>query len=450
MNKTLLIIQREYLSRVKKKSFVVMSILGPVLFASMFVLPALFASLSDSGKSHIAVIDESGKYTNALVNSENITFSFLPAQERDALKSNYETKGFSAFLIVSDDLEKNKDAAKIYSNAQITIDTKSYISNCFVRFIEKERLNSYAHIDSLQQIIQHINNVQVHVSTIKLDDSGQEKEGSAEITMIAALVFAMLIYFFVLLYGTQVMRGVMEEKTNRIVEVIVSSVKPFQLMMGKVIGIAGVALTQFLIWVILTITLVAALSQVFDLNDVSGMAGTTGVVASEIQSIPAAQPENNEFAVQFNQITNNILSLNLVGSLLAFVFYFLGGYLLYASIFAAIGSALDSNSDGQQFVTPVMMPLILSIYIAMAAFRDPGGSIAFWFSLFPLTSPVVMMARIPFQVPLWEILLSMIILTASFIASIWFSARIYRTGILMYGKETTYKEMWKWFKQAGK
>ncbi|MGV8827761.1 MAG: ABC transporter permease [Breznakibacter sp.] len=448
MNKTILIIKREYLSRVQKKSFVVMCILGPLLFAAMFVLPVWFSSLADSAKSNIAVIDETGKYAVALTNTENITFSFLDEDKKESIKHDYKTAGYDAYMVIESDLEKDSNGVKIYSESQVTIDTKESVARALERHIEQQRLDAYSSIDSLREIIHYISNVNVDVSTIKLTEDGAEKESSAEVTMIAALVFAMLIYFFVLIYGTQVMRGVMEEKTNRIVEVIISSVRPFQLMMGKVLGIALVALTQFLIWVVFTLVIITAVSSFLGADGLSAAAGQS--MGSDQMAQMAAGADKAEFAHQFENLLAQTRSIDLIGSLFAFAFFFIGGYLLYASFFAAIGSAIDNDTDGQQFVTPVMMPLILSIYIAMAAFRDPGGSIAFWFSMFPLTSPIVMMARIPFQIPLWEVLLSMAILTASFIFSIWFSARIYRVGILMYGKKVTYKELWKWFRQAGK
>ncbi len=447
MNKTILIIKREYLSRVQKKSFAVMCIVGPLLFAAMFVLPVWFASMGDSAKSNIAVIDESGKYDKALTNTENITYSFLPAGQKENIKQTYKDEGFDAYIIIGSDLEKDPEAIKMYSEAQITVDTKSSVSRALEKFIEQERLNSFSSIDSLSQIIHYISDVNVDVSTIKLSEDGVEKESSAEVTMIAALVFAMLIYFFVLIYGTQVMQGVMEEKTNRIVEVIISSVKPFQLMMGKVVGIALVALTQFLIWSLLTLIIVTAVSSVLGADAVN--ASAQQAIGGDQLAQVAHGADNAEFARNFENLLAQTQSINLIGTLFAFVFFFFGGYLLYASFFAAIGSAIDNPTDGQQFTMPVMMPLILSIYIAMVAFRDPGGSVAFWFSMIPLTSPIVMMARIPFQIPLWEVLLSMAILTCSFIFSIWFSGRIYRVGILMYGKKLSYKELWKWFRQAG-
>jgi len=325
---------------------------------------------------------------------------------------------------------------------------KEHISRSLEKHLEQEKLSSYQ-IDGLDGIIKEINAVRVKVKTIKLGEDGSEKESSTELVMIAAIVFAMMIYMFVLVYGMQVMRGVMEEKVNRIVEVIISSVKPFQLMMGKIVGIALVALTQFLLWVILTVSIVAVLQVVFT-PDVSSMANTNGIEMVGSADGQVNQEQMSEFAEGFNNILDKVLSLDLIGSLVLFVFYFLGGYLLYASLFAALGAALDNEADSQQFVMPVMMPLILSIYVAMAAFRNPTGDLAFWFSMIPFTSPVVMMARIPFQPPMWQIALSMTILIGTFIFTTWFAGRIYRTGILMYGKKVSYKELWKWFRYSGK
>jgi len=449
MSKISLIIQREYLTRVRKKSFVVMSIIGPVLFGAMMVLPAWFSSMEDTTEKRIAIVDQTGEYAQSITDTEFIKFDWLQNSNQQEVASDYKDEGYYAYLFIEKDLLEHPDAVTIYSDAQITIDVKEHISRKLEEILEEKKLSSY-NISGLDAIIQEVNNVRVHVKTIKLGEDGSEKESSQFITIMAALVFAMLVYFFVLLYGTQVMRGVIEEKTSRIVEVIVSSVKPFQLMMGKIIGIAMVALTQFAIWVVLTVMLYFGISAfVFD----GGKVPTR--MDNQIENVEAlnseeAQAELTEFQKSFTDVTSKIKAINLVGILFAFVFYFIGGYLLYASLFAALGAALDSEADSQQFVMPVMMPLILSIYVAMAAFRNPAGDLAFWFSMIPFTSPIVMMARMPFEPPIWEMLLSMAILTGTFIFTTWFAGRIYRTGILMYGKKVSYGELWKWFKYSGK
>jgi len=448
MSKISLIIQREYLTRVKKKSFIIMTIIGPVLFAAMMVLPGWFASMEDTGEKSIAVVDLTGKYTNQIKDTEYLNFSWLREAAVDDVGRTYKEDGYNAYIVIEKDLLINPDAIKIYSDKQVTIDVKEHISRNLEKHLEKQKLNSYQ-IDGLDAIIKNIHDVRVNIKTIKVSKDGEETESSDIVVMIAAIFFAMLIYMFVLVYGMQVMRGVMEEKVSRIVEVIISSVKPFQLMMGKIIGIALVALTQFMLWVVLTLMIATAINAVFSgQTDVMN----TGNQMEMLQSADAQQVsgEMSEIGKSVSNIFDKILTLDLVANLLSFVFYFLGGYLLYASLFAALGAALDNEADSQQFVMPVMMPLILSIYVAMAAFRSPDGDLAFWFSMIPLTSPVVMMARIPFDPPVWQLALSMFILVATFIFSTWFAGRIYRTGILMYGKKVSYKELWKWFRYAGK
>jgi len=249
---------------------------------------------------------------------------------------------------------------------------------------------------------------------------------------------------FVFIYGAQVMRGVMEEKTSRIIEVIVSSVKPFQLMMGKIIGIALVALTQFLLWIVLTALILFGVKAVF----------VPDIPINKMEQLEMAGAENMQVQAagdfDFGKIMEMINSMEPVKLLLMFVFYFIGGYLIYAALFAAVGAAIDNETDSQQFMLPITIPIIFALYVAMAVFRNPNSDMAFWFSMIPLTSPVVMMARAPFDVPGWQIALSMFLLVAGFVFTTWFAARIYRVGILMYGKKVSYKELWKWFLYAGK
>ena len=450
MSKVSLIIQREYLTRVKKKSFVIMTLIGPVLFAAMMVVPAWLASMENTSSKKIAVIDQTQHYTHVIKNTEYISFDWLSGADTETISSSYRGDGYDAYIIIEDDLLKSPDAVKIYSEVQITMDVKGHVSRSLERYLENEKLDSYK-IDGLDAIIKEIHDVRVQVKTIKLGEDGSEKESSTELLMGVSFIFAILIYFFVIMYGVQVMRGVMEEKVSRIVEIIVSSVKPFQLMMGKIIGIALVAVTQFLLWIILTLGIVTAISTVFIDAAGDGMPSEANVeIAQSISAENMNMTQLSGFEKQFDDMVSKALSIDLIAGLFAFLFYFIGGYLLYASLFAAVGAAIDNEADSQQFMMPVMLPLIISIYIAMAVFRDPSGDIAFWFSMVPFTSPIIMMARIPFNPPLWEVILSMTILAATFVFTTWFAARIYRTGILMYGKKVTYKELWKWFRFAGK
>ncbi len=445
MNKIYLIIQREYLTRVKKKSFIIMTFLSPIIFAAMMIVPGWLATQEDTKEKTIIVDDSTGKYVNALKSTQYIKYESL--KNSDPENKHKLTKEFDALLVIDTDLLVDKPIVQLYSDGQITMDVVDNIKSNINTHLRQLKLESY-NIEGLDSKIKEINKLKVNIDTIRLDEDGSEKQSSAEFAIAIGMVSALLIYMVMIMYGTQVMRGVIEEKTNRIVEVVISSVKPFQLMMGKIIGIGMVALTQFFLWIILTLGVVAFVQTVvFD--------GTSNTEITQTIGGDKISNANQNSKVQsaeasFNKVLGILKDANLPYILAMFAFYFIGGYLTYSALFAAIGSAIDNETETQQFVMPVLLPLILSIYVAFAIFRNPHGDISFWFSMIPLTSPVVMMSRIPYDVPLWEIILSMTILTASFIFFTWFAARVYRTGILMYGKKVNYKEIWKWFIHAGK
>ncbi len=444
MNKIFLIIQREYLTRVKKKSFIIMTLLSPVIFAAMMVVPGWLATQEDTHEKVIAIDDQTGEYIQALKSTDYIKYE--PLAEVDDDKQEV-TKIYDALLVIEQNLIQNKPAVQLYSHGQITMDVIDNIKGNLNNHLRQLKLESY-NIEGLDQKIDELNQLKVNVESIRFGEDGTEKKSSAEIAIVIGMVSAFLIYIIMIMYGTQVMRGVIEEKTNRIVEVIISSVKPFQLMMGKIIGIGMVALTQFFLWIILTIGVVSVVKTTL----YSSPKPTEIVQTIDNQQAEQIQPDtkNSQAEDSFNKILGMVKDANLPVTLSFFLFYFIGGYLVYSSLFAAIGSAIDNETETQQFIMPVMLPLILSIYVAMAVFRNPHGDISFWFSMIPLTSPVVMMSRIPYDVPAWELALSMTILAASFIFFTWFAARVYRTGILMYGKKVNYKEIWKWFIHAGK
>ncbi|WP_066633718.1 ABC transporter permease [Labilibacter marinus] len=444
MNKISLIIQREYLTRVKKKSFIIMTFLSPVIFAAMMVVPAWLGSQEDTKHKVIAVDDITGQYASALKSTKYIKYQALDNQQSQKDKQAL-AKQFDALLVIENDLLENKPQVQIFSDGQITMDVTDNIKYHLNKHLRELKLKSYD-IEGLDEKIKEINNLKINLKTIRLDEDGSEKQSSAEMAIFIGMASALLIYMIMIIYGTQVMRGVIEEKTNRIVEVMISSVKPFQLMMGKIIGIGLVALTQFFLWIVLTGGVMFAVQTIF--TDAETKAEITQ--SMEKGQVANAAEQSNEVAATIEKVTSIIADANLPLILGMFVFYFIGGYLIYSALFAAIGSAIDNETETQQFVMPVLLPLILSIYVAMAVFRNPHGDIAFWFSMIPLTSPVVMMSRIPYDVAPWELILSMTILTASFVFFTWFAARVYRTGILMYGKKVSYKEIWKWFIQAGK
>ncbi|MGQ1787033.1 ABC transporter permease [Saccharicrinis sp. GN24d3] len=445
MNKILIIIQREYFTRVKKKSFIIMTLLSPVIFAAMMIVPAWLTSQEDTKEKVIAIDDTTGNYATALKSTQYIKYQTLTDKQGSQDKQKL-AKQFDALLVIREDLLEKKTNVHLYSDGQITMDVIENIKSNLNGHLRQLKLESY-NIEGLDSKIKEINQLRVSINTIRLDEDGSEKQSSAEFAIFIGMASAFLIYMIMILYATQVMRGVIEEKTSRIVEVMISSVKPFQLMMGKIIGIGMVALTQFFLWIILTVGVVTTVQSTFlttvnkvEVSETNNDHKATSATSSKAQNVEAS----------INKIIKIIKDANLPLILGMFIFYFIGGYLIYSALFAAIGSAIDNETETQQFVMPVLLPLILSIYVAMAVFRNPHGDIAFWFSMIPLTSPVVMMSRIPYDVDTWELILSMTILTASFILFTWFAARVYRTGILMYGKKVSYKEIWKWFVQAGK
>lgn len=444
MNKIFLIIQREYLSRVKKKSFIVMTILGPVLMAAIIMAPII---LAETGTEHKAVdvVDETGLFINKFENSEEMSFNYLPMKIKDA-KETLTQRGADALVYIPQPEVSVPTQVIIYSPKHASLTLRSHIRSVMQKEVELLKLKaSGLDPDVLQSIKTEIN-----VKTIKVNESGGEEQSMTEIRTAVGFFGAILIYFFVFMFGVQVMRGVIEEKTNRIVEVIISSVKPFQLMMGKIIGVALVGLTQVLLWVVLTFSLISvakiAMPETFvaqqeltmqQNNVLKPVNGTTETVITA--------NDNTQDKV-FNEALEALRSINYGVIIGAFIFFFLGGYLLYSALFAAVGAAVDNETDTQQFMMPITLPLIFAFVAAQIVIKDPESSLSFWLSIIPFTSPIIMMVRIPFGVSYPELALSAGLLIAGFIGTTWLAAKIYRTGILMYGKKISYKELWKWIR----
>jgi ABC-2 type transport system permease protein len=436
MSKISLIIKREYTTRVMKPSFILLTFLTPFLFAALFMVPLLLAQIKDSTVKNIIVIDETGLYKDVLVNNESYSFEFVK-EEPTVVRDSRDKESYAALLLISEDLNVNSKAATLYSDEQVGVEMKSYVSNLLKKHVEEQRLEAL-NIPDFKEIVEKMK-VDIDVKTVKWGEDGEEKMGSAELAVIIGMISAFLIYLFIVVYGAQVMSGVVQEKTSRIVEVIISSVKPFQLMMGKIVGIAMVGLTQFALWVLLSVILISSLAAAF---------GTT----LDIESYQQAQSMGMATApLPFDDkdgtVSELLLAINnfdFVKTGILFILYFLGGYLLYASLFAAVGSAVDNETDTQQFSLPLTLPIIFAFYAAIYSAENPDGPLAFWCSMIPFTSPIVMMVRLPFGVDAWEIALSLGILILSFIGSTWIAGKIYRTGILMYGKKITWKEMMKW------
>lgn len=436
MSKIGLIIKREYTTRVMKPSFIILTFLTPVLIAGMIMVPLLLAQIKDNTEKKIVVIDQTGLYKTVFADNENFKFEFVD-QSIETFRRTKERDSYDAVLFIPQDLSLNSKAATLFSEEQVGVEMKSYVSDLLKKHIEEKKL-AELNIPDFKELVEKTK-VSIDVKTVRWGKDGEEKMGSAELAVIIGMISAFVIYIFIVVYGAQVMSGVVQEKTSRIVEVIISSVKPFQLMMGKIIGIAMVGLTQFALWVILSVVLVSALTSVF---------GTTLDVETYQQAqTMGVSAVNLPFDNQDGMVSDLLIALqnfDFVQTGILFVLFFLGGYLLYASLFAAVGSAVDNETDTQQFSLPLTLPIIFAIYAAIYSAENPDGPLAFWCSMIPFTSPIVMMVRLPFGVPVWQLALSIGILILSFIGSTWIAGKIYRTGILMYGKKITWKEMMKW------
>jgi ABC-2 type transport system permease protein len=448
-NKTSLVLKREYLSRVKKKSFILMTVLSPILFAGFFAFVGWMATKKDTSEKKIAVIDDTYLFQETLKNTETLTFDFAKDKTVQDFRENFDDSGYYAVLYIDKAIKDGnaKEGVKLFSNKKISLSVQSYIE----KSIESKKLNELLNNVGIDKDVIDKAKEDSNISIITRQwDGDEEKKSSSEIATALAFGCGILIFMFVLMYGIMVMRGIIEEKSNRIVEVIVSSVKPFQLMMGKIIGIALVGLTQFAIWVILT-GLLVMVGMKFIMPEVNTQANTevTQTIIDQAGGMTQGMPEVAIVTEQnqFMDIIESIGNFEWGFIIFAFLFYFIGGYLLYAAIFAIIGAAVDNETDTQQFMFPVMIPLYIGFYAMFNIIKNPDTAMADWLSIIPFTSPVVMLARIPFGMPpLWQILLSMGLLILTFVGATWFAGKIYRTGILMYGKKPSYKEIWKWFR----
>lgn len=450
MNKTFIIIKREFLSRVKKKSFIIMTIITPILMGALMVVPSLLATMGDTSVKKVAVADNSGIFLNKLQNSSNITYQYIKPNDVLSYKASMKSKGVDAILVIEPSIINNPKGARIFSNDDVSLETSSKIERAMEDIIKGEKMKTF-NLENIDLILEKIKS-KVDLETIKLDESGREKQSNTAVIMGIAYIFGFLMYMFIFIFGSQVMRGVIEEKSNRVVEVIISSVKPIQLMMGKIVGIAAVGLVQFLIWIILSVGIFMGVQGFINdsfakkMNDQTqiGSVMTKGAPAQlNADELAKIKEEQGNATQIFSSISERIVPI-----LVYFIVFFIGGYLLYSSLFAAIGSAVDNETETQQFMLPITIPLIIAIMVMMHAFQNPNSALSFWFSMIPLTSPIIMMARIPFEIPTWQILLSIFILYATIFFTIWMSAKIYRTGILMYGKKTSFKEMIKWIRHS--
>lgn len=430
MNKILIIIQREFLKRVRTKGFIILTITMPFIMAALVFVPLWLSSIENDEQQKVAVIDHTGVYAKALKASKSFAFSAQPVITEE-MRS--EDSPYDAVVAISGDLVKNNGKVTIYSHKEIPGNMLDYIQSKLNETVQKQKLEATG-IAGLDKIIDDVQR-DVNMKTVKWSKEGDEQASSTYVAIIVGGIFTLLIYIFVITYGGMVMQSVIEEKTNRIIELLVSSVKPFQLMMGKIIGVMLVGIAQMALWgVMLSIIMTVA---------------SVGFGISQAQSIAAGQPMPSP-TMNMSQDTQELLTaiVNLpyaeIG--LMFIIMFVGGYLLYSSFFAATGASINEQEDANQFVVPITMITLFGLYAAMYSIENTDGPLAFWASLFPLTSPIVMMIRIPFGVPLWQELLSIALLYASAFLMIWIGGKIYRVGILMYGKKPSIKEIIKWMR----
>ncbi len=437
MKKIQLIIEREYLTRVKRRSFLVTTLVVPLVIIAFY---AVIIVVSISGKTsttyHIAILDEANLFNNRIEiqNNDKSTYTFIHNETETSFKSKYKNEGFNLLLYIPEVKDSLNPQIKLHSLSAANLFVKSALEKKINSAIEQKRL-LVAKIDP-----RIYKKIKADVEIENIVDSGKgERKSNADVAYAISFIGGILIYMILLIYGTMVMRGVMEEKTNRIAEVIVSSAKPFQLMLGKIIGIGAVGLTQFAIWIVLMALLQISFSLIFP--EVFHQIPESGLVNTASQQVSSGK---------IAEVIESLKSLPITLIIFVFIFYFLGGYLLYAALFAAIGSVVsEDQQEAQQLLLPVMMPLILGFVIMTKAINDPDSNIAVFGSLFPFTSPIVMMGRITYGVPWWQLGLSMVLLVLAFLFFTWITAKIYRTGILLYGKKVTWKEMWKWLVRKG-
>lgn len=435
MSKISIIISQEYRNRVAKKSFLLITFLMPLLFAGVITVPVWLAGIDNDEEKIVAVVDHTGLYNGFFLNrnTDLCTFRVLDGSaDTDSLRLSAKSD-YRAVIIISDNLAEKPDAISMFSDKQVPGEIRRYVKSSLEDYIEHETLTSY-NIPGLEQMIADAR-PEIKVSTYKWSDDGKESTSDADVAKIVGMLTTMLIYMFIFISGSQVMSSVVQEKSNRIVEVMICSVKPWELMWGKIISVALVCLTQIALWIVMTIVIISV---------ISGIAGIDMSTLNQPDTMSAMQTASTDSAV--TEILSSVATVDWSYIAVMFMVYFVGGYLLYSSLFAAIGASVDNEADTSQFMAPITVIVLFAFYAGIYSAENPDGPLAFWCSMIPFTSPIVMMVRIPFDVPFWQIVLSLALLIIAILGSIWLSAKIYRTGILMYGKKPSWKEMWKWLR----
>lgn len=455
------VIAREYLTRVKKKSFLVTTFLVPIIFAASMIVLGLIMSGTKERKQDVAVVDCSGIVMSHLENTDRLTFTDYSSENPDSVKARLKEYGKDVLVVVSPlDSVKKTVSVQTYSKDPLGVEFTTGLASKANDAVEEYRVQQYG-IDNLSRIMDEVK-ADVNVTEYTMDEDGNETVSESGIYMIISLLLGIIIWMFIMMFGGQVMSSVIEEKTSRVVEVLISSVKAIDLMFGKIIGVALVALTQFFLWIVLTAALTSVAVSFVGKDALAGMAGnpemmaqTVGVSVDQMQAIgnaaalaeapdsaAVASGEPNDVSV----ILGTLVNIPWVKLIVAFLIYFILGYLLYASMFAAVGSAVENEGDSQQLQMPLTIPLMIAYFIILMAFQNPDSGVVVWGSMIPFTSPIVMLARIPYGVPMWQLAVSIILLLLTFFACAWLSAKIYKVGILMFGKKSTFKDLWKWMR----
>ena len=441
-----LIIGREYSTRVKKKSFILLTILTPLLMALLMVVPVLISLYSGEDRQVISIVDNTGLLEDYFQSDSKTEYRFLPVETtQESLKQSFATYDSGTVVYVSPLDEEGNADVMTYSKEPLGMEPKMDIEKKINTALRDEKLKKLD-VGNFDEIMDKVR-TDTKIDAYTIDNSGKEKKDSVGLYMVIAYVLSFLIYMFVFLFGSMVMRGVIEEKTNRIVEVIVSSVSSFELMMGKIIGVALVALTQFAIWVLLLGGVTMGLSGIVSGKMAEKMAETTTAMNESPLPNANVNPVDMGDLGEISDILNQVSQINFGYIIFCFLIYFLLGYLLYAALFAAVGSAVDNEADTNQLSLPITIPLMIGLFIMLHTFQHPSSSLSVWASIIPFTSPMVMLARIPFgSVPSWQLILSIALLALTFVVMAYISAKIYKVGILTYGKKATFKDLFKWIK----
>jgi ABC-2 type transport system permease protein len=456
------VISREYTTRVKKKSFLVTTFVVPILFAAMMVVVFLIMGNTKERKMDVAVVDQSGIVMSHLESGDRVTYTDYSSEVPDSIKAHLKDYGKDALVVVSPlDTVKKTVSVQAYSKDPLGVEFTGGLSDKVDDAVEEYRIAQYG-IDNLPQIMEDVKS-NVKVTEYTLDESGKENVSESGIYMIVSMLLGIIIWMFIMMFGGQVMSSVIEEKSSRVVEVLISSVKAVDLMFGKIIGIALVALTQFLLWIVLTVILTSAASMFIGkdmLKSFSGdpqmMAQTVGMTPEQMEAIGGVVAATDTTATSdvidnqpggLQTVMATLSNIPWTKLIISFLIFFILGYLLYASLYAAIGSAVESVEDTQQLQMPITIPLMIAYLIILMAFQNPDSPVVVWASMIPFTSPIVMLARIPYGVPMWQLIVSIVLLFLTFIACAWLSAKIYKVGILMFGKKSSFKDLWNWLKQ---